>query len=194
MLASGEDPLYIARRMVRFASEDIGLADPQALAITLHAKEAYDFLGTPEGELALAEAVVYLAAAPKSNRIYTAYGAVQKEVERSPHEPVPLQIRNAVTSLMKEIGYGKDYQYAHDSAAGDDGHGDHARAAQGPEILRAGAVSASRRRCASAIDWWDALKDRIRDGKTSGGERGRRKARLASPRRGEAARPCPLFP
>ena len=148
MLASGEDPLYVARRMVRFASEDIGLADPQALAITLHAKEAYDFLGSPEGELALAEAVVYLAAAPKSNRIYTAYGAVQKEVEHSPHEPVPMQIRNAVTSLMKEIGYGRDYRYAHDSALAT------TDMETMPERLRAGsttspATSASRRRSAS---------------------------------------------
>lgn len=116
MLYSGEDPLYIARRLVRFASEDIGLADPQALSITLNAKEAYNFLGTPEGELALAEAVIYLASAPKSNKIYSAYSKVMKEVDSSPFEPVPLQLRNAVTSLMKEVGYGKSYEYAHDYA------------------------------------------------------------------------------
>jgi putative ATPase len=116
MLYSGEDPLYIARRLVRFASEDIGLADPQALSITLNAKEAYNFLGTPEGELALAEAVIYLASAPKSNKIYSAYSKVMKDVDSSPFEPVPLQLRNAPTSLMKEVGYGKDYEYAHDYA------------------------------------------------------------------------------
>jgi putative ATPase len=114
MVYSGEDPLYIARRLVRFASEDIGLADPQALSIALRAKEAFDFLGSPEGELALAEAVIYMAAAPKSNRAYVAFTKVMKDVEASPHEPVPMQIRNPVTKLMKEVGYGKDYAYAHD--------------------------------------------------------------------------------
>ncbi len=117
MLAGGDEPLYIARRLVRFASEDVGLADPQALGITLRAKEAYDFLGSPEGELALAQAVIYLAAAPKSNRAYTAFGKAMKDVEERPHEPVPLQIRNAVTGLMKDVGYGREYAYAHDSAS-----------------------------------------------------------------------------
>ncbi len=116
MIFSGEDPLYIARRLVRFASEDIGLAEPQALSIALRAKEAFEFLGSPEGELALAEAVIYLAAAPKSNRAYVAFDRALKDVEVSPHEPVPMQIRNAVTGLMKEVGYGKDYAYAHDFA------------------------------------------------------------------------------
>jgi len=114
MLYAGEDALYIARRLVRFASEDIGLADPQALSIALGAKEAFDFLGAPEGELAIAEAVIYMASAPKSNKIYTAFSKVQKEVESSPFEPVPLQIRNAATTLMKKVGYGRGYQYAHD--------------------------------------------------------------------------------
>lgn len=114
MIASGEDPLYIVRRLVRFASEDIGLADPQALTIALNAKDAYDFIGSPEGELALAEAVIYLASAPKSNRTYVAFGKAMKDVESSPFEPVPLQLRNPVTSLMKDIGYGRDYKYAHD--------------------------------------------------------------------------------
>jgi putative ATPase len=116
MLAGGEEPLYIARRLVRFATEDVGLADPQALTLTLQAKEAYDFLGSPEGDLALAEAVIYLASAPKSNRAYTAFGRAMKDVEESPHEPVPLAIRNAVTGLMKDIGYGRDYAYAHESS------------------------------------------------------------------------------
>jgi putative ATPase len=113
MLAAGEDPIYIARRMVRFASEDIGNADPQALTITMSAMEAFKFLGHPEGELALAQAAVYLATAPKSNRIYAAYGEVQQAVKKSGSLPVPFHIRNAPTHLMKDIGYGKDYKYAH---------------------------------------------------------------------------------
>jgi putative ATPase len=113
MLAAGEDPFFIARRMVRFASEDIGNADPQALNVTMSAMEAFKFLGHPEGELALAQAVVYLATAPKSNSIYAAYGKVQQVVKNSGSLPVPFHIRNAPTRLMKDIGYGKDYKYAH---------------------------------------------------------------------------------
>jgi putative ATPase len=114
MFAAGEDPLYLARRVVRMAVEDIGLAAPEALNLTLSAKEAIDFLGSPEGDLALAEAVVYLALAPKSNSVYTAYGAVQREVEETRQESVPLHLRNAPTRLMKELEYGKGYRYAHD--------------------------------------------------------------------------------
>src|SRR5881296_3649093 len=115
MLDSGEDPLYVARRLVRFASEDVGNADPQALTLTLAAKEAYDFLGSPEGELALAQATLYLALAPKSNAAYVAYNEARADVEAAPAEPVPLHIRNAPTGLMKNLGYGKGYQYAHDA-------------------------------------------------------------------------------
>ncbi|HUJ39322.1 MAG TPA: replication-associated recombination protein A [Candidatus Acidoferrales bacterium] len=114
MLESGEDPMYLARRMVRMASEDIGLADPQALRVTLDAMNAYDFLGAPEGHLALAEAAVYLALAPKSNALYKAYGAVAGDLAETRAEPVPLHLRNAVTGLMKAEGYGRGYQYAHD--------------------------------------------------------------------------------
>jgi putative ATPase len=114
MFASGEDPLYLARRVVRMAVEDIGLAAPEALNLCLSAKEAIDFLGSPEGDLALAEAVVYLCLAPKSNSVYLAYGAVQEEVEHTRQEPVPLHLRNAPTRLMKELDYGKGYRYAHD--------------------------------------------------------------------------------
>jgi putative ATPase len=114
MLESGEDPLYIARRLVRMAVEDIGMADPEALAQTIAAREAVDFLGMPEGNLALAQAAVYLALAPKSNALYTAYGAVTEDVEKTSADPVPLDLRNAPTALMKAIGYGKGYQYAHD--------------------------------------------------------------------------------
>jgi putative ATPase len=114
MFAAGEDPLYLARRVVRMAVEDIGLAAPEALNLCLSAKEAIDFLGSPEGDLALAEAVVYLCLAPKSNSVYTAYGAVQAEIENTRQEPVPLHLRNAPTRLMKELDYGKGYRYAHD--------------------------------------------------------------------------------
>jgi putative ATPase len=113
MLASGEDPLYLARRLVRFASEDIGNADPHALPLAVAAKEAYHFLGSPEGELALAQCVTYLATAPKSNAIYVAFGEAQTDVASAPAEPVPLHIRNAPTALMKELHYGKGYKYAH---------------------------------------------------------------------------------
>jgi putative ATPase len=114
MLVAGEDPMYVARRVVRMAVEDIGLAAPEALNLCLSARDAMHFLGSPEGELALAQAVVYLALAPKSNAVYTAFGAVRADIESRPAEPVPLHLRNAPTKLMKELDYGKDYQYAHD--------------------------------------------------------------------------------
>jgi putative ATPase len=113
MLEAGEDPLYIARRLVRMAVEDIGLADPHALQLTVAARDAVDFIGLPEGNLALAEAAVYLALAPKSNALYTAYSSVKADVEQTAAEPVPLHLRNAPTSLMKHLGYGAGYQYAH---------------------------------------------------------------------------------
>jgi putative ATPase len=113
MLESGEDPLYIARRLVRMASEDIGLAEPGALATTIAAMQAADFVGPPEGNLALAQAAVYLSLAPKSNALYTGYGSVTEDLERTRAEPVPLHLRNASTGLMKNLGYGKGYQYAH---------------------------------------------------------------------------------
>ncbi len=113
MLEAGEDPLYIVRRLVRFASEDIGMADPQALVIATSAQQAVHFIGMPEGNLALAQAVVYLATAPKSNALYTAYSKVQQDVATTQNEPVPLHLRNAVTRLMKDTGYGKGYKYAH---------------------------------------------------------------------------------
>jgi len=114
MLEAGEDPLYVARRVVRMAVEDIGLADPTALSLCMAARDAVDFIGMPEGNLALAQAVVYLAVAPKSNALYTAYSTVQSDVERTAAEAVPLHLRNAPTGLMKGLGYGKGYQYAHD--------------------------------------------------------------------------------
>ena len=118
MLDGGEDPLYIARRLVRIASEDIGLADPAALGVAVAARDAFHFLGAPEGELALAEAVVYLATSPKSNRLYRAWQAATDQARRSPAAPVPLHLRNAPTRLMGELGYGKGYRYDPDEADG----------------------------------------------------------------------------
>jgi putative ATPase len=116
MLESGEDPLYLARRLVRFAAEDVGNADPSALPLAIAAKDAYEFLGSPEGDLALAQAATYLAVAPKSNAVYLAFGEALDDVRARPAEPVPLHIRNAPTGLMKTLGYGKGYRYAHDAA------------------------------------------------------------------------------
>ena len=114
MLEAGEDPLYIARRLVRFASEDVGMADPQALVIAMAAQQAVHFIGMPEGNLALAEATVYLATAPKSNSLYEAYSRAQEEIKQGTSESVPLHLRNPVTPLMKDMGYGEGYKYAHD--------------------------------------------------------------------------------
>ncbi len=114
MLEAGEDPLYIVRRLIRFASEDIGMADSQALVVCVAAQQAVHFVGLPEANLALAQAVVYLATAPKSNALYEAYSRVQEAVQQTRNDPVPLQIRNAPTQLMKDLDYGKDYKYAHD--------------------------------------------------------------------------------
>ncbi|HEY3220353.1 MAG TPA: replication-associated recombination protein A [Gemmatimonadales bacterium] len=157
MLAGGEDPLYIARRLVRIASEDVGLADPRALAITVAAKDAYHFLGTPEGELALAEAVVYLATAPKSNRVYAAFTQATDAAKEYPAEPAPLHIRNAPTKLMKELGYGAGYKYAH---AYDEGYAAQEylpKALQGArwyEPTEFGFEKDVKRR----IEWWESLK------------------------------------
>jgi putative ATPase len=113
MLEAGEDPLYIARRLVRFASEDVGMADPQALVVAMAAQQAVHFIGMPEGNLALAQTAVYLATAPKSNSLYEAYSKVQEEVQQTPDQPVPIHLRNPVTALMKKLGYGKGYKYPH---------------------------------------------------------------------------------
>ncbi|MBC7190161.1 replication-associated recombination protein A, partial [Candidatus Aerophobetes bacterium] len=118
MLEAGEDPLYIARRMVRFASEDIGNADPQALQIAVAAMQAVEFVGMPEANLALCQAAVYLACAPKSNSLYKAYLKAQEDVKKTGNLPVPLVMRNAPTSLMRKLGYGKGYKYAHDFPGG----------------------------------------------------------------------------
>jgi len=157
MLAGGEDALYIARRLVRMAVEDVGLADPRALSVALAAKDAYDFLGSPEGELALAEAAVYLATAPKSNRVYTAFGEAQAAAEQHPAEPVPLHIRQAPTPLMKELGYGAGYKYAFDS--------ENAYLPQEylPEVLRGAkwyepTTFGYEKTVKERIEWWERLK------------------------------------
>jgi putative ATPase len=157
MLAGGEDPMYLLRRLVRMASEDVGLSDPRALSMTLAAKDAFHFLGAPEGELAIAEAAVYLATAPKSNSVYTAWGEARAAAEAYPAEPVPLHIRNAPTRLMKEIGYGKGYRYDHDE-------GGHAAGQQYlPDALRGArwyhpTEHGYEKTLGERLEWWAQLK------------------------------------
>jgi len=160
MLAGGEDPLYIARRLVRIAAEDVGLADPRALTLALAAKDAYHFLGSPEGELALAEAVVYLATAPKSNRVYAAFTQAMEAAATHPAEAVPLHIRNAPTRLMEELGYGAGYKYAHAF--------EHAYVPQEylPEALRGAswyqpADSGFEKTIRERMEFWKQVKERI---------------------------------
>jgi putative ATPase len=161
MLQGGEDPLYLARRIVRIASEDIGLADPRALQIALAAKDAYHFLGSPEGELALAEAVVYLAAAPKSNRIYAAWGQAQAAAREHPAAPVPKHIRNAPTKLMESLGYGTGYRYDH-------AEGGHAPGQEYlPEALRGArwyepGSQGYEKTIAERLAWWAEQKSKAR--------------------------------
>jgi putative ATPase len=158
MVEGGEDLLYVARRVVRMAIEDIGLADPRGLSISLAAKDAYDFLGSPEGELAIAEAIVYLATAPKSNSVYGAWGAALEAARAHPAAPVPLHIRNAPTKLMKEIGFGEGYRYDH-------GEGGHAAGQEYlPEALRGTrwfepANSGYEKTIAERLEWWRKRKN-----------------------------------
>jgi putative ATPase len=157
MLAGGEDPMYLLRRLVRMATEDVGLSDPRALSITLAAKDAYHFLGSPEGELAIAEAAVYLATAPKSNSVYSAWGEARAAAEAFPAEPVPLHIRNAPTRLMKDIGYGKGYRYDHDEggyAAGQQYLPDALRGAHWFRPTEHG----YEKTLAERLEWWAKLK------------------------------------
>jgi putative ATPase len=157
MLAGGEDPLYLARRIVRIASEDVGLADPRALAIALSARDAYHFLGSPEGELALAQAAVYLATAPKSNRVYAAFGRATDAANEHPAEPVPLHVRNAPTALLRELGYGEGYRYAHDAPEG------YVPQEYLPEALRGAhwyepGESGYEKTVRERMEWWAAIK------------------------------------
>jgi putative ATPase len=161
MVEGGEDVLYIARRVVRMAVEDIGLADPRALQITLAAKDAFDFLGSPEGELAVAEAIVYLATAPKSNKVYSAWGDAQQAARDYPAEPVPLHIRNAPTSLMKDVGYGSGYRYDHSEgghAAGQEYLPEPLRGAKWYEPADAG----YEKTLAERLAWWAKRKSEAR--------------------------------
>ena len=170
MVTAGEDRLYIARRMVRFASEDIGLADPQALAIALNAKEAYEFLGSPEGDLALAEAVIYLASAPKSNRAYTAFSQAMQDVEAGPFEPVPLHLRNPVTSLMKETGYGDGYKYAHDFTDVITDMETFPEKLKGRQYYHPGNYGLEKD-IKKRMDWWENLKTKIKAEKGDAGNK-----------------------
>jgi putative ATPase len=161
MVEGGEDVLYIARRVVRMAAEDIGLADPRALSLALSAKDAYEFLGSPEGELAVAEAVIYLATAPKSNCAYRAWGDALAAARKYPAEPVPMHIRNAPTALMKRLGYGQGYRYDHDE-------GGHASGQEYlPEALRGARWYAPsghgfEKTLAERIEWWASRKKEAR--------------------------------
>jgi putative ATPase len=164
MLSGGEDPLYLARRLVRMASEDIGLADPRALTVTLAAKDAFHFLGSPEGELALAEATAYLATAPKSNRIYAAFGRASEAATAYPAEPVPLHIRNAPTKLMHELGYGEGYQYAHDY------DGAYVPQQYLPDALRGArwyepTESGYEKTVKERMEWWEKIKRETGEGR-----------------------------
>jgi putative ATPase len=163
MIDGGEDPMYIARRTIRFASEDVGLADPQALRVALAARDAYQTLGTPEGELALAEAAVYLATAPKSNRVYLAWGAAMEAAREYPAEGVPLHIRNAPTSLMKQLGYGKGYQYAHDVPDAYLPQKYLPDALEGSTFYEPGTFGFERD-IAKRMAWWSELRERARGG------------------------------
>lgn len=159
MMEAGEHPHYILRRMVRFASEDIGNADPRALSVALAAKDAYDFLGSPEGDLAIAHAAVYLATADKSNSVYMAYGEARKDVKEQPNLPVPMHLRNAPTGLMQELGYGRGYQYAHDDADGFVAQSHLPDNLDGREYYRP-ADRGYEQRIREMMDWWDALRAR----------------------------------
>lgn len=169
MIEGGEAPLFLARRLVRMATEDIGLADPQALTVALAAKDAFDFLGAPEGELALAEAAVYLATAPKSNRVYGAWGAAREAARRTPAAPVPLHLRNAVTGLMKEIGYGKGYRYAHDAPTAYLSQEYLPDELRGERFYEPGPMGLEKR-IAERMAWWERLREGA--GKRGSGDEG----------------------
>jgi putative ATPase len=171
MLQAGEDAGYVARRMVRFASEDVGLADPAALVFTLAAWSSFDRLGAPEGELALAQAVVYLALAPKSVAVYRAWGEARRAVEERPAEPVPLAIRNAPTALMTDLGYGRDYVYAPDTEAGVAGLDCLPESLHGVRFYRPskqGMEDELRQR----LERFDALRAAVRRGRSAAGNEG----------------------
>jgi putative ATPase len=161
MIDGGEDPMYIARRTVRFASEDIGLADPRALQIAIAARDAFHFLGSPEGELAIAEAAVYLATAPKSNRVYAAWGAAQEAARETPAAGVPLHIRNAPTKLMKELGYGAGYEYAHDAPDAYTPQ-DYLPDEVADRVFYEPTAFGFEKEIAKRLEWWKSLRERAK--------------------------------
>jgi putative ATPase len=161
MLEGGEDPLYISRRLVRMASEDVGMADPRALEVTMAARDAFHFLGSPEGELALAQAVVYLATTAKSNRIYRAWKEARRTARETPNAPVPLNIRNAPTGLMKELGYGEGYQYDPDLPGGVSTQPFLPEQLAGTRFYRPGAMGFERT-VAERLDWFEEQRRRAR--------------------------------
>jgi putative ATPase len=167
MLEGGEDPLYVCRRLVRIASEDVGLADPQALRVALDATDAYRFLGSPEGELAVAEALLYLATAPKSDAVYAAFGQVRGEVARGAVHPVPLFIRNAPTKLMGELGYGKGYVSGHEIEGGISGQEFLPPPLAGRAWYRP-KETGFEREIVKRIAWWEDLKKKAREGRAPG--------------------------
>ena len=169
MLQAGEDPLYLARRIVRMAAEDIGLADPRALSLAVAAKDAFHFIGSPEGELALAEAVIYLATAPKSNRVYEAWGRAVAAAREHPNEPVPLSIRNAPTGLMKELGYGAGYRYDHAEGGYAAGQTYLPSALDGSEWYEPRELGYEKT-LRERLDWWK--EQRIRAGESGDGSEG----------------------
>jgi len=158
MLEAGESPLYIARRLVRFASEDIGMADPQALVLAMAAQQAVHFIGMPEGNLALAEAVVYLATAPKSDSLYQAYSQVQNEIKQGPDEQVPMHLRNPVTPLMKAMGYGKGYKHAHDYPEHFAGQQNLPDSLKGKHFYTPGDQGYEKQVADRLKAWWDSVK------------------------------------
>ena len=162
MIDGGEDPLFIARRLMRMASEDIGLADPQALSVAVAARDAYHFLGSPEGELALAEATLYLATAPKSNRAYEAWSKALARARETPGEPVPLHIRNAPTGLMKELGYGKGYRYDPAEPDGVSGQRYLPDRIEGERYYEPGRFGYEKT-LAARMEWWEARRKQARD-------------------------------
>ncbi len=164
MLEGGEDPLYIARRMIRFASEDIGLADPQALNIAISAKNAYHFLGSPEGHLALAQCALYLATAPKSNSVYTAFKAARKSAQETANLSAPLHIRNAPTKLMSQMGYGKGYQYDHEMEDNYSGQEFLPEELAGTTFYVPGRFGFERE-ISKRLEWWRKKKENIREKK-----------------------------
>ena len=168
MIEAGEDPMYLARRTVRFASEDIGLADPRALQIAIAARDAYHFLGSPEGELALAEAAVYLATAPKSNRVYVAWGAAQVAARETPAAGVPLHIRNAPTKLMKELGYGAGYEYAHSVPEGYTPQ-DYLPDELADRVFYEPTAFGFEKEIAKRLEWWKSLRERAEGSPTREG-------------------------